>query len=205
MRFRHKFKVVSGFLIAILSLSITTPVLADASNNSPRATDLEKVSRLQQNNKELTQETTFLPNLESNINSQTFLDNKTVASLARDSMSGIGGSGRANWGGLGAAGGAAIVYIGGRAYKNGVQIHRAERKILNKVLKDNNHVDLGKFHGSGNYKTGPKGYHLEKDRAAGKPTAHNGGANGSYWKLYDRNSKVASVNKNGKILKHYKK
>ena len=50
MRFRHKFKVVSGFLIAILSLSITTPVLADASNNSPRATDLEKVSRLQQNN-----------------------------------------------------------------------------------------------------------------------------------------------------------
>lgn len=40
MRFRHKFKVVSGFLIAILSLIITTPVLSDASNNSPTATDL---------------------------------------------------------------------------------------------------------------------------------------------------------------------
>lgn len=189
--------------MTILTFSTATPVLADTSSESNVVvTNVEKDTNLQQNNKE----TTFLTVPKSNADSRTFLDNKTVASVSRDMMLGSGGSGRANWGGLGAAaGGAAIVYIGGRAYKNGVQINRAEREISNKVLKDKNHVDLGKFHGSGKYKTGPKGYHLEKDPAAGKPSAHNGGANGSYWKLYDRHDKTASVNKKGKILKHYKK
>lgn len=80
------------------------------------------------------------------------MDNKTVASVARDMMAGAGGSGRANWGGLGAAaGGAAIVYIGGKAYRNGVQINYAARKISKKILKDKNHVDLDKFKGNHQY------------------------------------------------------
>lgn len=120
-------------------------------------------------------------------------------------MAGAGGSGRANWGGLGAAaGGAAVVYIGGKAYRNGVQINYAARKISKKILKNKNHVDLDKFKGNHQYQNGPGGsYHLEKNRAAGKPSAHNGGAKGSYWKLYDRKGKLASLDKNGKILKYY--
>lgn len=208
MRFRHKIKGISGVLVAVLALSTATPVLADTSKDSIPETNIEKVSKLQQDNKETTQETTLFTVPKNNVNSHAFLDNKTVASVARDMMAGAGGSGRANWGGLGAAaGGAAVVYIGGKAYRNGVVVQRTKlsnkdrKKIPSRDLKDKNHVDMKKFTKEINSKTRQD----PKIKAVIQRDRGNNPHGGSYWKLKEHlkaKGRLATLDKNGKILRH---
>lgn len=137
------------------------------------------------------------------VDSSQSIDN-TVPYRSRDIL-GLGGGiglGRAG----SAAVGAATVYIGSKIYKNGgvVQESRLTKKdkakISKKIMRDKDHVDLSRFtkkvKGSDTWEDPKTGYRISKDKSQ-----HGG----SKKKLEDKtpsHNRIASLGKNGKILRH---
>lgn len=137
------------------------------------------------------------------VDSSQSIDN-TVPYRNRDIL-GLGGGiglGRAG----SAAVGAATVYIGSKIYRNGgvVQETRLTKKDLaripKKLLKDKDHVDLGRFtkkvKGSDTWEDPKTGYRISKD------TSQHGGSKHKLEDKTPKHNRIASLGKNGKILRH---
>lgn len=173
-----------GFVTFVGLSAFVTPTTVLADNVS---------HEYQTNSNETT--TLKLTNNTNHVTSESsLLENKRVAYVTRDGLAGSGAPGRAGWGPvIGRAAGGAGIAAGGAIIQKSKKVKSPSKKIL----KDKNTVDMKKFKGGNSYKKGPNGYSVRKDKSAGKVTAHGG----SYWKLYDRNGRVATLNNDGKILR----
>lgn len=195
--------VVSFFL---LGSSISMTVSADdTSGNGTNTSEILKVQNLDKNSQATRADAkTSWEKLEANsVYTDAASFNSFMQLPSSASSVAIPYFPNVNWGGIGVtAGAAAGTNVGYRVWKghhSRSTVHRVKKvgHISNKVKKNSKTIDLGKFKGEGRKKKGPKGYTIEKDPRGGTPNAHGG----SYWKLRHFGKRVATLSRNGKILR----